>query len=97
MALTKAEIAETLYDELGLNTEKIVGTCERLEKDYYRLTCAPKAADVRPLRVLEKALNDILTRWGTGDIIAAARRKATDGGKKESVLLNPKLLIFNLL
>ena len=34
----------------------IVGTCERLEKSYFRLTSAPDPATVRPRAVLEKAL-----------------------------------------
>ena len=35
--------------------EPIVGTCEKLEKNYFRLGQAPPAHTVRPLRVLRKA------------------------------------------
>ena len=74
--------AENTAEELGLNIEKISGTCQRLEKDYYRLTSAPKAADVRPPGVLLEALFSIQNRWYSGDIHKTAVHKATDGGKK---------------
>ena len=43
----------------------IVGTCERLEKSYFRLTSAPDPATVRPRAVLEKALARL--KRGDGD------------------------------
>lgn len=44
---------------------KVVGTCEKLEKRYLRLTSAPDPASVRPERVLRKALTYIIGRWQT--------------------------------
>ena len=42
-----------------------VGTSQSLEKPYLRLTTFPKAEDVRPLPVLERALQHIKARYHT--------------------------------
>jgi hypothetical protein len=44
-------------------TGPIVGTCEKLEKRYLRLTAPPNPATVRPLRVLEKTLELLKKKW----------------------------------
>lgn len=41
----------------------IVGTCEILEKRYFRLTAPPHPNTVRPLALLEKALEHVIGRW----------------------------------
>ena len=41
----------------------LVGTCQKLEKSYFRLTAPPLPETVRPLAVLEKALHHIRTKW----------------------------------
>ena len=43
----------------------VVGTCEILEKKYFRLTSAPNPATVRPLPVLEKTLDLLKKKWKT--------------------------------
>lgn len=56
----------SLRDELSSNsvpTGPIVGTCQVLEKNYFRLTAPPNPNTVRPLPVLEKALDHISTKW----------------------------------
>lgn len=45
------------------NAGPIVGTCEILEKNYFRLTAPPNPSTVRPLPVLEKALDHVIARW----------------------------------
>lgn len=45
------------------NTGPIVGTCQTLEKNYFRLTAPPNPSTVRPLPVLEKALEHIMSKW----------------------------------
>lgn len=46
----------------------IIGTCEKIEKRYLRLTSAPDPSTVRPLPVLKKALEWLKGRWReTGD------------------------------
>ncbi|KAI1804968.1 SAC3/GANP/Nin1/mts3/eIF-3 p25 family-domain-containing protein [Daldinia bambusicola] len=44
-------------------TGPIVGLNENLEKRYLRLTAAPKAADVRPERVLHQTLDLLKKKW----------------------------------
>ncbi|PPJ50803.1 hypothetical protein CBER1_06493 [Cercospora berteroae] len=41
----------------------IVGTCEVLEKRYFRLTAPPNPNTVRPLALLELALEHVIARW----------------------------------
>lgn len=43
--------------------QRIVGTCEKLDKRYLRLTTAPDPKDVRPVRILEQALEWVLKKW----------------------------------
>lgn len=44
----------------------IVGTCQTLEKRYFRLTEAPNPSLVRPQAVLEKAITALKTRYNEG-------------------------------
>jgi len=51
-------------DDFNLEeVEPIVGTCQKLEKRYLRLTSAPDPATVRPLDVLRKALDMVVSTW----------------------------------
>ncbi|KAK6383833.1 hypothetical protein LTS17_003125 [Exophiala oligosperma] len=44
-------------------TGPIVGRCQKLEKNYFRLTSAPNPDDVRPLEVLRKTLELLKKKW----------------------------------
>jgi len=46
-----------------MNSLRIVGTCQRLEKDYFRLTSAPDPSSVRPERILRKTLDLLKSKW----------------------------------
>lgn len=46
----------------------IVGTCEDLEKDYFRLTSAPDPRDVRPERILTAALVRLKEKWKANEV-----------------------------
>lgn len=41
----------------------VIGTCQTLEKSYFRLTAPPKPETVRPLPILEKALDFLKKKW----------------------------------
>lgn len=41
----------------------VIGRCQDLEKQYFRLTSAPNPDTVRPLAVLEKTLAFLKTKW----------------------------------
>jgi SAC3 family protein LENG8/THP3 len=41
----------------------IVGTCQTLEKEYFRLTSPPKPSEVRPLAVLKETLKLLRSKW----------------------------------
>ncbi|RMZ80191.1 hypothetical protein DV737_g3072, partial [Chaetothyriales sp. CBS 132003] len=41
----------------------VVGRCQKLEKNYFRLTAPPNAEDVRPLEVLRQTLELLKTKW----------------------------------
>jgi hypothetical protein len=47
------------YESIG----PVVGTCQRLEKNYFRLTSAPKPEEIRPQAVLEKTLVLLKSKW----------------------------------
>ncbi|KAK3624401.1 hypothetical protein LTR56_021025 [Elasticomyces elasticus] len=44
-------------------TGPLVGTCQKIEKSYFRLTAPPAPDTVRPLPILEQALSHIRTKW----------------------------------
>lgn len=63
-------LAHSTYDPtrsdkpmLGANEGPVVGTCQTLEKNYFRLTAPPKPETVRPLPVLEKTLELLKNKW----------------------------------
>lgn len=41
----------------------VIGTCQDLEKSYFRLTSAPNPSTVRPLPILKKTLELLKTKW----------------------------------
>jgi hypothetical protein len=43
--------------EVEMRSMQIVGTCQTVEKEYFRLTSAPDPSTVRPLSVLQEALD----------------------------------------
>jgi hypothetical protein len=46
-------------------TGPVVGTCQKLEKNYFRLTSAPKSEEVRPVPVLEEMFALLRKKWKT--------------------------------
>ncbi|KAL8243642.1 hypothetical protein R6Q59_009900 [Mikania micrantha] len=46
-------------------TGPVVGTSQKLEKNYFRLTSAPKPEDVRPLPILRQTLELLKKKWRT--------------------------------
>lgn len=46
-------------------TGPVVGTCQTLEKNYFRLTSAPKPEEVRPVPVLEEMFALLRKKWKT--------------------------------
>ncbi len=49
--------------EFDMESLKIVGTCQKLEKDYLRLTSAPHPSVVRPEAVLRKSIQLLKKKW----------------------------------
>lgn len=54
--------------DFDLDSLKIVGTCQKLEKDYLRLTSAPHPSVVRPEPVLRKAVQLIKKKWAAEEV-----------------------------
>jgi hypothetical protein len=46
-------------------TGPVVGTCQKLEKNYFRLTSAPKPEEVRPVPILEEMFALLRKKWKT--------------------------------
>lgn len=61
------KVGSLLQKACDINWEdlSIVGTSEKLEKQYLRLTSAPDPANVRPLRVLKKTLAMLREKWAS--------------------------------
>lgn len=62
------DVVQPSNGEFDMESLKIVGTSQRLEKDYFRLTSAPQPSAVRPPAVLKKALQFIKTRWDNDEV-----------------------------
>jgi hypothetical protein len=54
--------------DFDLDSLKIVGTCQKLEKDYLRLTSAPHPNVVRPEAVLRKTIQLIKKKWAAEEV-----------------------------
>lgn len=59
-------IARRLGQRIQDSRQPVVGTNTTLEKSYFRLTSAPAPCDVRPLRILRKALDMVLDKISRG-------------------------------
>lgn len=55
----------TVLTEEELQQLIVVGTCQSIEKDYFRLTSAPDPTTVRPEPVLRLALEALKDKWAT--------------------------------
>ncbi len=54
---------EIQKDVSNWNDMTIKGTCQNIEKSYFRLTSAPDPSDVRPEEILNLALKMISKKW----------------------------------
>lgn len=61
--LSSALSASRTPGEATKSTGKIVGTCTKVEKSYLRLTTFPNVKDIRPLPILQKALQLVKTKY----------------------------------
>lgn len=66
LALQNVRIEDNQADVIDWDEYTIVGTCQKLEKPYLRLTSAPDPATVRPLPVLKLALKMLKDKWKSG-------------------------------
>lgn len=63
---TKTEpVVSVCNDVIDWDQDTIIGTCSNLEKQYLRLTSAPDSTTVRPLHILKKTLELLLSKWET--------------------------------
>ena len=46
----------------------VIGTCQKLEKDYFRLTSAPIPSTVRPENILKQSLELLKDKWNRGSV-----------------------------
>eukprot|EP01035_Chromulina_nebulosa_P017096 gene17096-22609_t len=63
LSSTRRTIIDLTTHEFDIEKLKIVGTCQTLEKEYFRLTSAPDPSTVRPLDILKKALKKLKQKW----------------------------------
>lgn len=55
-------------EDIDWNQFAIKGTCQKLEKSYFRLTSAPDPSTVRPESVLRRALDRLVHLIATGEV-----------------------------
>lgn len=66
LSLQNVRIEDNQADVIDWDEYTIVGTCQKLEKPYLRLTSAPDPATVRSLPVLKSALKMLKDKWRAG-------------------------------
>lgn len=44
-------------------SQPVVGTCKKLEKQFFRMTSKPDPSTVRPERILKRALSKFQAMW----------------------------------
>jgi len=49
-------------------SQPVVGTCKKLEKQFFRMTSKPDPSTVRPERVLKRALSKFQQMWKNGEV-----------------------------
>lgn len=59
----KSAIGKNELDEVDYENMTVKGTCQILEKEYFRLTAPPKADKVRPQNILEQHLEILKNDW----------------------------------
>lgn len=62
-ATSRNSSSEDEWDQDSKSVGPVVGTCQELEKGYFRLTRAPRPHEVRPLEVLERTLDLLKRKW----------------------------------
>lgn len=67
-ALNYGSAAGSTMSDFDMESLKIVGTCQKLEKDYFRLTSPPLASAVRPESVLRKSIQLIKKKWENDEV-----------------------------
>lgn len=60
---SKKNEAESTPKPLDLKQMTVKGTCQVLEKAYFRLTQAPDPAEVRPEEILQQSLKLMSKKW----------------------------------
>lgn len=63
-----AALLSYIFQAIPMSATPTVGTCEELEKDYFRLLDEPDPSTIRPVKVLEKSLEMVKRRWREGSV-----------------------------
>jgi hypothetical protein len=68
LAISTTEFSNNSITEFDIESLKIVGTSQKLEKDYLRLTSAPDPSAVRPEGVLRKSIQLLKKKWTNDEV-----------------------------
>lgn len=63
--ITEFKPLSTYYEQRRKDSGAVVGTSDRLEKNYFRLTSAPNPAEVRSPKVLHNSLKYVISKYNT--------------------------------
>eukprot|EP01083_Nonionella_stella_P003179 9063_1 len=65
VSMNGSSLSRDMQQLMDWHEKRVIGTCTKIEKDYFRLTSEPNPSEVRTLETMKKTFNLLMIRWKT--------------------------------